>query len=69
VVAVSFVLFKTAEECCTHLEHILSDSPSARASLDRLRNGAIASARTSWSEAWTAEARDALIPRAADRQV
>ncbi len=63
------VLFKTAEECCTHLEHILSDSPSARASLERLRNGAIASARTSWSEAWTAEARDALIPRAADRQV
>ena len=63
------VLFRTAEECCNHLEHILSDSPGSRATLERLRNGVITSARTSWSEAWTAEARDALIPRGADRQV
>jgi len=62
-------LFRTAEECCNHLEHILSDSPGSRATLERLRNGVITSARTSWSEAWTAEARDALIPRGADRQV
>ena len=63
------VLFRTAEECCNQLEHALYDSPSSRATLDRLRNGAIASAGTSWSEAWTAEARDALIPGGAGRQV
>jgi beta-1,4-mannosyltransferase len=56
------VLFTTSDECCEHLESVLRGLTTSTPTLDRLRAGAIQSARPTWSQGWIDEARPVLIP-------
>jgi beta-1,4-mannosyltransferase len=58
---VNGVLFTTANDCCDRLESLLRGLPGSNPALERLRQGAVDSARTRWGEGWVAEARSALI--------
>jgi beta-1,4-mannosyltransferase len=55
------VLFRTADECCNHLETLLHGRPASNADLQRLRRGVAESNRETWGEGWIADARPLLI--------
>lgn len=56
------LLFSTARQLADVLFDLFETFPANQASLDRLRSGARKSARPTWEEGWTREAKPVLLP-------
>jgi len=55
------LLFSTSRQLADVLFDLFEAFPADQASLDRLRTGARRSARPTWEEAWTRDARPVLL--------
>jgi beta-1,4-mannosyltransferase len=56
------LLFSTARQLADVLFDLFETFPGQQPLLDRLRSGARKSARPTWEEGWTREARSLLLP-------
>jgi beta-1,4-mannosyltransferase len=56
------LLFSKADQLASMIFDLFETFPADQAPLDRLRNGARKSARPTWEEGWTREAKPVLLP-------